>query len=288
MPRLRLESADGDAFDLDGIVGSGQGIAALSGVTGMGLPPISTQWAEGAGDGAQYRGERALPRDIDLPLYVQAPTRPELRAIVSRLAHMLAGPLTLRFVEDNGESWTLGVRRVGGGNVTLGPDSEASNWLSTVLTLRAGDPYWTASEVTRREVVASAGRGLMLGTASLARMRLAASQTLGSILFENPGDAPAYPVWTITGPGSNLVATSASGESFTWMGSLTAGQWLTIDTRTASVRDHTGVSRYAQLGPAPKLWRVPPGITTANVALNDTTAASRIAVEWQARRWTVV
>lgn len=284
MPRLRIESPT-DAFDLDGLAGSGNGVVALEGVSGAGLPDVTTQWIEGAGDGAQYRGGRVLPRDIDLPLFVQTSSRAELRAIVSRLSTMLAGPVTLRFIEDDGTSWTLSARRVGGGGLALGPDTNAKDWLTTVITLRAGDPFWTSSVTTRREIVPSAGRG-MLGR--LSKLQLSASQTLGNISMENDGDAPAYPVWTITGPGTNLVATSATGESFTWTGTLTAGQSLTINTSTASVVDGTGTNRYAQLAAAPKLWRIPPGVTTALVSLTGTTSASRIAVEWHARRWTVV
>jgi hypothetical protein len=288
VPRLRLEAANGDAFDLDGIAGSGLGIAALEGATGFGLPPVSTQWIEGAGDGAQYRGGRVLARDLDLPIYVQAPTRADLKVMMARASTMLAGPMVLRFVEDDGSSWTLNVRRVGGGQLTLGRDVRAENWLTTVVTLRAGDPFWTSSAVTRREIVASAGRGLLEGTVSLSMLRVSPSQTLGSITMENTGDADAYPVWTITGPGSNLVCTSATGESFAWNGTLTAGQTLTIDTRAASVVDGTGTNRYADLGPAPQLWRIPPGTTTASVILTGSTAASKIAAEWRPRKWAVI
>src|SRR5262245_12402992 len=104
MPRFRLESTS-DAFDLDGVTGSGEGVALLEGVTGAGLPPVSTQWSEGAGDGATWRGERVLARDVDLPLFIQAADRRALTAVTTRLARMLTGPMTLRFVEDDGTSW---------------------------------------------------------------------------------------------------------------------------------------------------------------------------------------
>jgi hypothetical protein len=299
MPKLRLESST-DAFDLDGIFGNGLGVVALDGVNGVGLPSVSAQWIEGAGDGAVWRGERVLPRDIDLPLYIAAPDRATLRATTARLAQMLAGPMTLRFVEDDGTSWTLAVRRTGGGQMVLGTDTNrAVTEASTVISLRAGDPFWTSSTVQRASVTALIGRGLLSydpdgsgptarGGSSLSFLRVSASQTLGAFTMANDGDAPAYPKWTVTGPGSNLVVTSSTGESFAWNGTLGTTDTLTIDTRQATVTDQTGASRYASLGTAPRLWRVQPGVTTANVALTGSTSATTIVVEWQPRRWTVV
>src|SRR4051812_36029632 len=116
MPRLRLEAADGgDTFDLDGITGSGYGVSALWGAGGFGLPDVDSQWSEGAGDGAQFQGSRALARDVDLPLLISVQNRTAMRTTTARLARMLAAPMVLRFVEDDGTSWTLNVRRVGGG-----------------------------------------------------------------------------------------------------------------------------------------------------------------------------
>lgn len=280
--RLQLESTT-DILDL-----GTRALAALMGVTGAGLPPVATQWFEGAGDGASYRGERVLARDIDLPISATTADRAEMRALTSRISKMLSGPMVLRFVEDDGSSWTLDVRRVGGGNLALGLDTDAETWLSTVVTLRAGDPFWTSSETTRHETIASSGRGLLFGATSLSALRVSPSQTLGEVVMENLGDAYAYPVWTIHGPGQNFTATSATGESFQLWSILAAGDTITIDTRRATVTDQLGISRYFELAPAPQLWRIPPGITTADVSMTNTTSASRIVAEWRARRWTVV
>jgi hypothetical protein len=299
MPKLRLESST-DAFDLDGVFGTGYGVVALDGVNGVGLPSIGTQWVEGAGNGAVWRGKRVLARDVDLPLAIVAPDRATLRATTTRLARMLDGPMTLRFVEDDGSSWTLDVRHNGGGQMVLGTDTDrAVTEASTVVSLRAGDPFWTSSAVQRVTVSAITGRGLLSydsdgsgpsprGGSSLSFLRVSASQTLGDFTMPNDGDAPAFPTWTIVGPGSNLVVTSSTGESFAWNGTLTALDTLTIDTRNATVTDQTGASRYASLGPAPRLWKVQPGVTTAHVALTGSTSATVITVEWQPRRWTVV
>ncbi len=295
MARLRLESTT-DSFDLDGVMGSGFGVVALEGASGVGLPVVSTQWVEGAGNGATYRGERVLPRDLDLPLLIVSPDRATMRGTMTRLARMLAGPMTFRFIDNDETSWTLDVRRAGGGQIVLGADTDRDlTRASTVVTLRAGDPFWTAGEAQRAVVAGISGRGLIkdpdgagVGKATLSALRLSSSQTIGQFSMVNDGDAPARPVWTITGPGSGLVITSSTGESFSWTGTLVSTDVLVIDTARATVTLN-GVSAYAQLGPAPRLWQVPPGTTTANVTFNATnTATSRIVAEWRPRRWTVI
>lgn len=269
--RLQLESAT-DVFNLDDVLMKGEGIQVTAGVTGLGLPNISTQWLEGAGDGALFRGRRVLPRDIDLPLYLSAPNRQELQKLVSRLAKMLAGPCILRLVEDDGTSWYTEVRRVGGGGYVYGEDTTGERDLMLVITLRAGDPFWTYSQPTRKVIENSgAGRGLLNG---LTKLQLASSQAIGSITLENTGDAPAFPVWEVTGPGSNFRAISADGQEFWWTGTLAAGEKLIIDTRAGTVKDGTGANRYAEMAPAPKLWSIPPGTTTATVTLENTSAGT--------------
>jgi phage-related protein len=296
MARLRLESTT-DSFDLDGIMDSGTGVVALEGVSGVGLPTVSTQWVEGAGNGATYRGERVLPRDIDLPLLIATPDRAAMRDTMTRLARMLAGPMTFRFIDHDDTSWTLDVRRAGGGQMVLGSDTDRDLRLaSTVVTLRAGDPFWTSGTAQRATVAGIRGRGLIKdpdGTgsakATLSALRVSSSQTLGEFTMRNEGDAEARPVWTVNGPGEGLVVTSSTGESFAWNGTLSASDTLVIDTARATVILNGTTSVYRQLGPAPRLWKVPPGTTTARVEFTNTdSATSRIVAEWRPRRWTVI
>jgi hypothetical protein len=141
MPRLQLESAT-DTLDLDYVLKNGRGIQVTSGVTGLGLPPVQVRWLEGAGDGAVYRGRRVLPRDIDLPLYIVGNDRDDLMSLWSRLARVLDGKVRLRMVEDDGTSWYCDVYRVGGGTFTYGIDTTGETELRTVVTVRAGNPFF--------------------------------------------------------------------------------------------------------------------------------------------------
>ncbi|UZJ23718.1 phage tail family protein [Rhodococcus antarcticus] len=283
--RLQLESAT-DVLSLDGINKDGYGVQALPGATGLGLPPVQGQWLEGAGDGAVYRGKRNLSRTIDLPFAIQARDRLDLQAWLRRLSLMLAQPCTLRLVEDDNSSWFTEVVRVGGGDYSYGDDTIGEDEFYSVITFQAGDPFWTSSETSRKTVGGDGGtRGLL---PRLSALQVSASQAIGDVTFENPGDAPAYPLWAVHGPGNSFEAISPSGDRLAWMGTVAVGESVFFDTRRGTVYDQLGVNRYSGLMPAPRFWSVPPGTTTASVALLDTNAESQVVVTWRPRRWMVV
>lgn len=286
--RLVLESPRGN-FDLNGIAKTGEGVQAVAGLTGLGLPSRSVQWLEGAGDGALFRGKRVMSRDIDIPLHFLAKDRAALKDMLSRFAYIVSDEVTIRLVDDDDvESWYVKAHLVGGGEYTYGDDTIGESDFKTVVTFRSGDPYWTSSMVSSASVAnAGAGRGLLNG--SLTKMKVAASQAIGTFTLNNEGDATAYPVWKITGPGSGLeIKNVATGERFTWTGTLTAGQTLYIDTQSGLVTDDLGANRYDLMGPAPRLWSIPPGSSQAYVALINTTSASKIEATWRARKWLVI
>ncbi|WP_432006302.1 phage tail family protein [Streptomyces parvus] len=285
MPKLLLAS-EKDTLDLNEIMDKGLGYQAKTGVTGFGLPPVSVQWLEGAGDGATFRRRRVLTRDIDIPLEVLARDRRHLQELTDRLALALAGRCVLTLLDDDGTRWTTEVYRAGGGEYAYGADTTGEREFQTVITFRSPDPYWTSSEAQIRYIGGDTATASFLS--SLASVPVAASQAIGEIQLDNRGTADAYPIWEITGPGTRFLAVSPDGERLAWSGTLAADQRLIIDTRKGTVVDQDGVNRYDQLEEAPRLWTVKPGLSTATAQLEDISAASKITCSWQPRKWMVI
>jgi hypothetical protein len=270
MPSLVL-GGGGDSFDLDNVYKTGRGVQVLSGVTGLGLPPVSAQWAEGAGNGAKHRGERVLTRDIDLPLLIQGTDRDDLKGLVARFARMMRGEMTLSFREDGEPNWNLQVRRVGGGEFVYGADTNGERDLTLVLTLRAGDPYFVCSTPTNSVVV-----GPTLSTGM-------------NMQYENEGEGASHCLWTITGPGHNFKAYNPmNGEVLDWRGNLSQGETLYIDTATGTVIDNQSRNRFAELHTAPRLWKVPPHNASGTVVLEGAGATSSVTCTYRKRKWMVV
>ncbi|MEV4642776.1 phage tail family protein [Actinoplanes sp. NPDC049548] len=277
-----------DTINLNDVLNFGTGAQAVSGATGLGFPEVAAQWIEGAGDGAIYRGSRLRSRNIDLPLHLVAADRPRLKELVARLELMLtAGECTLRWVEDDGTYWSTPVAWQGGGGWTYGVDTIGERDLSTVVTLRAGSPYWTYS-VSSSERIQNTGSGRGLLNGSLSRLRISASQAIGSIRLVNLGTAPAYPVWTVVGPGTNFIARSPTGQTLRWTGTIAAGGSITLDCRKGTAIDVAGTNVYGQLATAPKFWAIPPGTSVVTASLESTTTASSITCSWQPRRRVVI
>jgi hypothetical protein len=280
---LELSSAS-DRLSLDGFETDGLGFQALAGATGLGLPQLSVQWLEGAGDGAAYRGRRVLPRDIDIPLDIVGRDRAHLSGLVTRLARVLADEsgLTLTYIDSGGLRWSTSVAWIGGGEMDAGTSARD---VQTVITLRAPSPYFLA-ESPQTVPLGGASAGAFLS--SMSSMPLASSQAIGAVQLSNEGDVNAFPVWEVTGPGDNFKAISATGKTLHWTGTLTAGQKLIVDMGAGTVKDGTGANRYASLAPAPHFWSVPPGVSTATASLLNTTSASRVVCSWRPRKWVVI
>lgn len=282
--RLQLENDD-LVISLGGVHLADVGMEAQPGVTGLGLPPVAVQWLEGAGDGATYRGRRVQARTIDIPIYVNGRDRDGLKQYLDDLARMLSGVCTLRMVDDEtGESWYVKVVRVGGGDYVYGVDTLGDNDLATVVTLMAGDPFWTFEQLQ----VNTASSHVVSFLANITKLELSYRVQLSTIELVNTGNATAYPKWVVTGPGSNFYASDRQGHSFRWAGVLAKGDTLTIDTKTGVVIDNHGNNRYAEMDPGPQLWHIPPGTTFCDATLEDTDIDSKIDCHFSPRSWLVI
>ena len=255
MPTLKviLENTDtGETLDLDEISQNGEGVQALAGITGFGLPPVEVQQLEGAGDGAQLRSVRVQPNDFDIPLYVEVEDRAALTATVAKISRVVTGPMELRLYVDDVHYRSIDVWRVAGGTYTYGLDSTGDRQWESILTVRAGSPFWR--HVTD-EAVTFAGDDFGFDM-------IAPSEEVSFDLdVDNPGTAPAKPVWELTGPFDYLRLESPSGESVEFASPVDAGETVTIDTATGTVTDGAGNNRYGDLAPTPRLWRVPGGVS---------------------------
>lgn len=281
--KLELSSAS-DRLSLDGFEMEGVGFQALAGATGLGLPQLSVQWLEGAGDGAAYRGRRVLPRDIDIPLDIVGRNRAHLSELVTRLARVLADEsgLTLTYIDSEGGRWSTPVAWIGGGEMDAGAGTRD---VQTVITLRAPSPYFLA-ESPQTVTIGGATAGAFLS--SMSSMPLASSQAIGSVQLSNEGDVPAYPTFQVFGPGDNFKAIGPKGQTLHYTGAITSTGSINVDMGTGVVRDGAQTNVYRYLAPAPSFWAVPPGTSTVSVSLLNTTAASKIVVSWRPRKWVVI
>lgn len=269
-----------------------KGIEALAGIVGFGFPDQSNRWFEGAGDGASWRGARQGRRTIDLPLIVEGENRSEVLSGLSDLAKVLdpkTGPARLKFALPDGELWFVDVVRDGGGDWSRNTkDSDNRTFVKFVLTLVAGDPYWTRERSENFTVRQDAsGRGLL---PDLAELELSDAGAFGINEVTNIGDAEAYSITTAKGPFTRLLMVGPNGETLDWRGTVDGSTILTFDSKNGTVYDQNGENRYDGLtsDPVPLFWSVAPGSSYVTVQAFDPDSGTEIISTWQPRRWMVM
>jgi hypothetical protein len=278
---MKMSSAGGE-ITLDGRTGVQAGLR----MRGLGLPPMSLQWFDGAGDGSTYRGGRVLPRVMDMPVKIVGADRAAVLGAFSALARVLLADryeqtrLTLTFDDDD---YWIDVVRTGGGDYTFGVDTDGKTILQTVLTVEAGRPFFTRVDSQGREITPEGvGLGMLGPGQSLTSLILASTDGFGETTITNVGDVDAWTRWRLHAPFSGFALLRGS-LALEWAGAKSSG-YIDVDMLDGTVVDETGANRYGGLLPAPKFWALPPGEATVSVVLADAASESKAVVNWNPRK----
>jgi len=256
---------------------------------GFGLPPVSTQWFEGSGDGATYRGGRVLSRVLDLEVKFYGQGRQQVWDAMSLVARIFdpratAARLTISL---DGSRWFVDVRRTGGGEWEEGADTDGRTFLKTIITVQAGEPYWQrVDEESKPIVLGGLGRGLLKGDTSLSEMRVSTTAAFGTVTFSNSGDVDAFARWRVDAPFSGFELVSPLGESLAYEGAKATG-FVLVDMQLGTIIDELGTNVYDGLAPTPRFWSIPPGESEAQVLVPDASSETKITVIWAPRKWLV-
>ena len=283
MARVLALSSRGGSLTL----GQASGVVAGLKVRGFGMPGVSLQWFEGAGEGKKFRGGRTLSRVVDMPVKIYGSDRSAVLDRYSNLARILLlenAPVSLT-LELDGEGWRADVVRTGGGDYTMGDDTDGSTWLKTVFTIEAGEPYWTRVNSEAR-VITPGGLGIpLIGPGqSLVQLLLSNTEGSGVVQFTNTGDVAAWPTWRFLPPFSGFLM-AREGLVLEWsQPTVKTTGWVDVDATAGTITDEAGVNRYDGLEPAPKFFSIPRGTTEAQVVLAGATSATRVNVVWHPRK----
>jgi hypothetical protein len=275
---------DGTVFRLDD-----DPYTSLTGRTGFG--PIRPEHVvERTMSGtALMRDVRLTPRVMTVPLLIQADTPSgylsAYRALQASTIHKVRGSLVagrMRVVLPDGSFREIPAYYQGG----LDPVEDVlddmlwSRQEHQDLEFYAPDPAFLGPGIPHAWQIVVAGRAFY----PVYPLRLNPSQLGGTATVLNPGDLPAYPVWTITGPGTVTIANLDSGEQFGFSTELDPGQVVTVDTRPPDVAPDTGLTAVDDQGEdfwphfdrLPDLFELPPGETRLALDLTSATEASRV------------
>lgn len=275
---ISLVGANGDTIEL----ADNGDFVLTTGVTGFGIPATNVRIDPSAGPGGVWRFTKRGVRDLDLPIVVLGTDRVDVESKLRRLARLLQdnnGATKIVANYSDGSSVFLEAHYVGGAETQFG--SDATNFFCRwVIQMQAPQPYWaTVTSQSFTVGSGSTGRGLL---PQLSKLKVSSSQALGVVNVNNPGDVPTYPVWTLRGPMDFATVTDGT-NTFTYNAAIAAGETITINTETGEVTDNLGVNKYANMGAAPKLFPLSPGLTSLNISGTGATSSTVITCFYSPR-----
>lgn len=241
--------------------------------TGFGIPTAEVRIEASAGDGGVFRHSKRGVRSVDMAVTVLGTDRADVQSKLRRLSRLLqdaSGPTRIVANYSDNTSVFLEGYYVGGAESQWGTDAGLI-WNRWALSFQCPFPYWESGTTEEFTVTTgNTGRGLL---PQLTKLKVTSSQVFGVITVDNAGDVPAYPTWYLRGPLTDVVVTNGI-QSFALTVPILEGETITINTETGTVVDDSGVNRYADLAPAPKLFRIPPGVSSVSInALAGSTSA---------------
>jgi hypothetical protein len=210
--------------------------------------------------------------------------RTQLRTIIYKMDPTF-GIGRLRTVAPGGDSREI-FCRVSSGlgiNEVLGEDSGLISQRITA-EFTAHDPYWYSVGDT---AIVYTGDVETATFFPFFPIRLSA----GSVFVDdnavnNPGDLEAWPVWTISGPGSNVVISNLTTEKqISLSTTISGGQSVTIDTRPGAktVLNDDGTSLFSLMSSTSSLFSLARGDNHIQVAMDSTSPTSSIRLAFRPR-----
>ena len=277
----------GESITLDPTGTTGNPLVLIEGSEGLGMAPA--EWATSprlAGHGSTVRGGRLSERSIFVPFLVDAPTSQEYDMLMERLSRLVSpldpARLMLRVQPYGRETYReIEVRYKGGLDSSGG--TYRGTWGTVGLELMANEALWSGSAETAMKQVAPGSKPFISATVPFLPVTLSESVVAGQVVVEVRGDAPTWPRWTVTPPGSDLLISHINSKSqFQLLGSLT--EPVVIDMGTGSL-----TSKSKPLGelwdqvPANRgaLFELRPGRNVMNFSMVGATTASMVHMEYR-------
>lgn len=240
--------------------------------------------------GSRVRAVRHKPRDMPLALWIGAASETALRMAIRDLVAVMdpiRGDGRIRVTAPGGDQRELTCRYRTGLelNEKLGDTSGPGVQLA-VPVFHAADPYWYSVS----DEVAEYSLGSATATwFPFPPLRLSASELFSDATITNTGDVEAWPVWTITGPGSAInLRNLTTGMLLTLSTTLTSTS-VTIDTRPGakSVVRSDGTNLFGSLSDTSALWSLARGANAIQMEITGATSDTRVRLSWKPRYLTV-
>lgn len=252
--------AAGQTWDL---VDGTSGVVLLdTGIRGLTMPPIrQLKRTSPSIAGSRRRGQSVDERTVFWPLLVAADGSRNWLDLDGDFWDSLHPeyPGTWTISPPGREPRTMVLRFADDGDHAFEIDPAYAGFASYGVTLTAEQPFWRGTAIRRTFEAGATSDNYFGGLAGLGPPYLISSASgMANATVDNPGDEPAWPIWTAYGP-FTAVTLGVGARTIVVPFTLTAGQWLKVDTNpeAQTAVDSLGASRTKDLGGATRFAAIP-------------------------------
>jgi hypothetical protein len=166
------------------------------------------------------------------------------------------------------------------------PDVAINDYSVFSFTMQTPDPYW--QDLTPQSLVFKVNNAT--GILPLLPVPLAGASIIGSSTIVNSGGAQAWPVWTITGPGTPTLQNLTTGRQWSLNTAIPSGQVVQVITKPGqqmAVNITTSTNIWDQLvlgGSLSNLWSLMAGTNQVSIVMAGSSANTSVGVQW-VNRW---
>lgn len=262
----------------------------IHGSTGLGIAPVTVTSDPLVGShGSLLRNVRLTERDIGIPVFMCQDTQSDLdnvRRAVETFLSPLAPGLNLSVSREGQDYREIGVVYTGGLDGDYGSDYHGV-WEKRLLEFKATEALWRGAPEVITKSVAPGVKPFISDTISFFPIILGASTVQGRVSFSVRGEAPTAPVWTVTGPGRDLLIREIStGKRFQLDGTIT--EPITIDMAAGDITSEkaTRGELWSRVSLDSEMIPMSPGVSEWEVSMVGANTASHIDVSYEPR-WLV-
>lgn len=215
----------------------------MQGATGLGWGPHEYTTAPLASGGSVLRHRRLAEAEVMLPILIADPDFYQRRDDRRRLEQLCSGEVEVTVNHPDGWSRSrIGYLR-DGLEGAYGPGEDSHNGQKIVLTMLCPDPLWYGQERVLTQKVDAGRKPFITSLASPATIPffpviLASSTVEGAYVLDIQGDAEAWPIWEVTGPGEDLLIEDVIHDRRIFIkGEF--GETVTLDARAGDIFSDT-------------------------------------------------
>ncbi|WP_443095026.1 phage distal tail protein [Rothia koreensis] len=263
------------------------GYILKQGVTGLGIAPVEHELSSiPSGHGALLRHTRLTERELFFPVFVYGDSYEQVdkrRDALFSLVDPVKGPVRVSVQSRTRNSDVRWVDAVYSEGLDGDYGTDFGGCYQHIgLTLKVPSAFWSADPVSRLFQIKPGVKPFISKSSEFFPVILSSSSVAGVFAIRVDGDKPVWPIFTVTGPGSDLTI-EANGKRIKYEGDIKVGRRITFDTAAGDVYDKNNPNGelWNRVSLDTDFFQLEPGVNQVKVTFTGATEASLLELTYK-------